>query len=101
MKTNQWEVTYTYQKTQRSVMILQYLKYSKCKTLDDLINLPYNQTKELLDDYMKYIMTINRDNVVRNKMYAIDHFYKVNGTKITLTGDLFEIPRIVNGLIEP
>jgi len=50
---------------------------------------------------MKYIMTINRDNVVRNKMYAIDHFYKVNGTKITLKGDLFEIPRIVNGLIEP
>jgi hypothetical protein len=96
-KINVW----TLEKNQRSAMILQYMKYSKCKSLSELINFPLDKIGEMLDDYMSYILSINTDNVVRNKMYALDHFYEVNDIKIILRGYLFDIPTIEKVVVMP
>ena len=84
-----------------SVMVSQYLKYSKCKTLDDLINLPLDKTTELINDYMFTILSINTDNVVVNKMVALEYFYEVNEIKIILKGHIFEIPTIERVVVMP
>jgi len=82
-------------------MVSQYLKYSKCKTLDDLINLPLDKTTELINDYMFTILSINTDNVVVNKMVALEYFYEVNEIKIILKGYIFEIPTIEKVVVMP
>jgi len=87
---NQWEL----RKNQHSAMILQYMKYYNCETLDELINYPLDKIGKMLDEYLNYIMEINTDNVVRNKMYAVERFFEVNDIKIILRGHPFDIPTI-------
>ena len=97
MVKNKWVI----RENPTSVMVLQYLKYSKCKTLDDLINLPLDKTTELINDYMFTILSINTDNVVVNKMVALEYFYEVNEIKIILKGYIFEIPTIEKVVVMP
>jgi hypothetical protein len=89
-KINVWEL----RKNQHGAMILQYMRYSKCKSLDELINFPLDKIGEMLDEYMSYIMEINTENVVTNKMYVLQRFFEVNDIKIILKGYLFDIPTI-------
>ena len=97
MVKNKWVI----RENPTSVMVLQYLKYSKCKTLDDLINLSLDKTTELINDYMFTILSINTDNVVVNKMVALEYFYEVNEIKIILKGYIFEIPTIEKVVVMP
>ena len=97
MVKNKWVI----RENPTSVMVLQYLKYSKCKTLDDLINLSLDKTTELINDYMFTILSINTDNVVANKMVALEYFYEVNEIKIILKGHIFEIPTIERVVVMP
>ena len=90
MIKNQWELM----KSQQCAMILQYMKYYNCETLDELINFPLDKIGEMLDEYMNYILEINTDSVVINKMYALERFFEVNDIKIILRGYPFDIPII-------
>ena len=66
-----------------------------------MINLPLDKTTELINDYMFTILSINTDNVVVNKMVALEYFYEVNEIKIILKGYIFEIPTIEKVVVMP
>jgi hypothetical protein len=60
---------------QHSKFILEYLNYSDCKTLEDLLNLPVDDIAKLLDSFELHLLTKNTVSTVQSKIRCIEKFY--------------------------
>ncbi len=87
VKENVWKLGYVL--NQRSQMIVDFMKFSEYKTLDDLINIPIETIEKLLDDYESFLNTKYSTSTIQGKLNALEHFYNVNGYEFTKSKSRF------------
>ncbi|WP_299290535.1 hypothetical protein [Nitrosopumilus sp.] len=74
MKKNQWIM----QKNQHSGRIKQFLKFSKCETLDELTNLNPAKIELLLNEYVESLQDKNTECTIIQKVDSVVMFFSVN-----------------------
>ena len=74
---------------QVSLAITQFLHWSKCDSLDELVSLDLDMIGLLLKDYNIFLRDgLNRTKSTReNKLQCLQLFYKVNGIRVIFTGE--------------
>ena len=69
--------------------VLLFMKYSKCKTLNELINLPEESIVLLLE---RYIDSAKAKGLLSKKLQTIFYFFTVNNVKFCRSDGLLNVP---------
>ena len=77
MIKNKWEIRY--EMNQHSKFIMEFLEFSDCKTLDDLVNLEVDDIVKLMDEYEEHLKLIHTTSTRLFKIRCVEKFYLHNG----------------------
>lgn len=70
-----------------SLAITQFLHWSKCDTLDELVSLNLDYIGLLLKEYVKFLRDGRslKFSTIENKLQCLQIFFRVNGIRITFS----------------